>query len=146
MNELEIKKMFYINKIKNSKHKIIKLREQIQKNKIDILNFIKSIEDNKLKEYVLNLYNETGSNEPYIINIDNANNNEPYIINIDNANNNEPYIINIDNVSNYLLKLLKSEYTQLKYEKNVLNENWLLQWTSLITYEERIDYICRTYL
>ena len=133
MNELEIKKMFYINKIKNSKHKIIKLREQIQKNKIDILNFIKSIEDNKLKEYVLNLYNETGSNEPYIINID-------------NANNNEPYIINIDNVSNYLLKLLKSEYTQLKYEKNVLNENWLLQWTSLITYEERIDYICRTYL
>ena len=125
--------MFYINKIKNSKHKIIKLREQIQKNKIDILNFIKSIEDNKLKEYVLNLYNETGSNEPYIINID-------------NANNNEPYIINIDNVSNYLLKLLKSEYTQLKYEKNVLNENWLLQWTSLITYEERIDYICRTYL
>jgi hypothetical protein len=133
MNELEIKKMFYINKIKNSKHKIIKLREQIQKNKIDILNFIKSIEDNKLKEYVLHLYNEPGSNEPYIINID-------------NANNNEPYIINIDNVSNYLLKLLKSEYKQLKYEKNVLNENWLLQWTSLITYEERLDYIIRTYL
>ena len=133
MNELEIKKMFYINKIKNSKHKIIKLREQILTNKIDILNFIKSIEDNQLKEYVLHLYNETVSNEPYIINID-------------NANNNEPYIINIDNVSNYLLKLLKSEYKQLKYEKNVLNENWLLQWTSLITYEERLDYIIRTYL
>ena len=133
MNELEIKKMFYINKIKNSKHKIIKLREQILTNKIDILNFIKSIEDNQLKEYVLHLYNETGSNEPYIINIE-------------NANNNEPYIINIDNVSNYLLKLLKSEYKQLKYEKNVLHENWLLQWNSLITYEERLDYIIRTYL
>ena len=133
MNELEIKKMFYINKIKNSKHKIIKLREQILTNKIDILNFIKSIEDNQLKEYVLHLYNETGSNEPYIINIE-------------NGNNNEPYIINIDNVSNYLLKLLKSEYKQLKYEKNVLHENWLLQWNSLSTYEERLDYIIRTYL
>jgi hypothetical protein len=133
MNELEIKKMFYINKIKNSKHKIIKLREQILTNKIDILNFIKNIEDNQLKEYVLHLYNQTGSNEPCRTNID-------------NANNNEPYIINIDNVSNSILKLLKSEYKQLKYEKNVLNENWLLQWNSLITYEERLDYIIRTYL
>jgi hypothetical protein len=117
MNKLDLKIIFYKNKIENSKEKIAILKENIKINKIKILNFITTIDDKKDQEIILNKINSK----------------------INTYENTESILISYVNDDDYYS--IKNEYKKLKYNKNVLKDNWFLYWCDTLNYEEKINFI-----
>ena len=114
MNNIEIKILFYKNKINSILKKIKRLNEKISDSKMKIIEFINTIDDKYLQVLLINKMNN-------------------YLESL--------YEYGEDNIEDYYL--IKNRYKNLKYTKNLLNENLFLYWDDTLNNEEKINFILR---